>query len=228
MNTLTLSGWTQPSDAVKNALGLSDASIFDYSDYPSPQESFAGLKKFSDVENIIAWSMGGQLAIRAIAAGVLKPKHLTLIAAPYQFMKSADFTEGMDAQTFTTFRDNYASAPERTSSRFHALVAKGDRDMKRILPLLGHHHEVTNTQRWLPWFDDLGRASLREDKLDHFPPTLLIHGSEDAIVPFGQSAALVKKISHATLERWSDVSHAPHLHDPARLLAAIGNHRAAA
>lgn len=227
MKTLTLSGWTQPTDAVKNALAL-DAATFDYSDYASAEASFKGLKTFSEAENVIAWSMGGQLALRAIAAGVLRPQHLTLIAPPYQFIKSADMPEGMDTQTFTNFRDNYARDPERTSARFHALVAKGDADMKRIIGLLGHHPDVTNTARWLPWFDDLGRTSLRDLDVSALPPTIVIHGTNDAIVPLAQSHALAQRAPQVTLSRWEGVAHAPHLHDASRLRSEIDQHRAMA
>lgn len=221
MSTLTLSGWTQPTDAVAQALAP-DANIFDYSEYATPEASFAGLEAFKNVENIIAWSLGGQLAVRAIAAGVLRPKHLTVIAPPYQFVQAG---AGMDTTTFTLFRENYASDPARTKQRFHALVAKGDRDMRRILPLLGHHHAVEDTARWLPWLDDLGATSLDKLNLSALPRTLLVQGVNDAIVPAAQAERFANHAPQITVERWDDVSHAPHMHDAARLTASIVNHR---
>lgn len=225
MKTLTLSGWTQPVDAIARALPGDHAS-FDYSDYANPEASFAALGSFADAEAVIGWSMGGQVAVRAIAAGVLRPKHLTLIATPYQFVNGAGFEHGMDVTTYRLFRENYATDPARTKMRFHSLLAKGDVEMKRILPLLGHHHDVENTARWLPWFDMLGTYSLAGVDLSHLPPTLLVQGSADAIVPANQAQHLRRSIPEATVSLWEGVAHAPHIRDPQRLHDEILTHRA--
>lgn len=222
-HTLTLSGWTQPANALLPAVG--EGSIaFDYSDYAHPEASFAALAEFADVPNLIAWSMGGQLALRAMAAGVLRPRHVTLISVPYQFVQTGG--GGMDPLVFDQFRANYASNPTRTKTRFHGLVAKGDRDFSRVIAGLSHHETVEDTARWLPWLDDLAAYSLEAVTLSYTPPTLLIHGTEDAIVPFAQAAQLATKLPHATLDRWEGVGHAPHVHDVERVQKAIAAHRA--
>jgi len=228
MSILTLSGWTQPSDALVRGLALHHAQVFDYSDYPSAEASFAALGEYRDIEEIIAWSMGAQLAIRAVAAGVLKPKHMTLLAAPYQFVSSNDFTDGMDALTYQQFRENYTADPVRTKSRFHALVAKGDSHVRRVLPMLDHHPDVDNTARWLPWLNDLGEHSLHGVDASHMPPTLLIHGTNDAIVPFRQAQKMIEILPAAKLSVWDGVAHAPHLHDATRVMYEIATHKAAA
>ncbi len=224
MSTLTLSGWTQPVDALMHL--AEDAVTFDYSDYPSPEASFVGLGKFSEVERIIAWSMGGQLALRAMAAGVLKPKHLTLIAPPAQFV-TADGLKGMDPLTFEQFRTNYAGDPARTKERFHGLIAKGDADFKRVKEMLGYHPQVEDTARWLPWLDDLAAYRLPPASLANLPPTLIIHGMNDVIVPHAQSLHLAQMSPQVTLRSWDTVGHAPHLHDASRVMAEIAAHRAA-
>lgn len=224
MRSLILSGWTQPTNAL--ATVEPDAATFDYSAYASPEDSFAALEKFKHTKNIVAWSMGGQLALRAIAAGVLSPKHLTLIATPYQFVSGGE-VKGMDPLTFTQFRENYARDPARTKARFHGLVAKGDRDFARVHGLLGHHPEVENTTRWLPWLDALGAHSFAGESFHHLPPTLIVHGKEDAIVPHAQAAHLHAALPKAQLNAWEGVAHAPHLHDAARLRAEIDAHRRA-
>jgi pimeloyl-ACP methyl ester carboxylesterase len=228
MSILTLSGWTQPSDALSRGLSLHHAHTFDYSDYPNAQASFDALRDYAEMEEVIAWSMGAQLAIRAVAAGVLRPKHMTLLAAPYQFVSTDDFKDGMDPLTYQQFRDNYTADPVRTKTRFHALVAKGDAHQRKVLPMLDHHHEVDNTARWLPWLDDLGEHSLRGVNTKSLPPTLLIHGTHDAIVPFAQSQKMQEILPQATLSRWEGAAHAPHLHDAMRVLHEIATHKRAA
>lgn len=222
MSTLILSGWTQPSDAL--AAIEPDAEHFDYSEYASPEASFLQLEKFKHATHIVSWSLGGQLALRAIAEGILAPEHLTLLGTPYQFVSGEGVT-GMDPLTFEQFRANYASNPARTKTRFHGLVAKGDRDFSRVLAELVHHDAVEDTARWLPWLDTLRSYSLRGVTLAHLPRTLIIHGMNDAIVPPAQAQLLAEKLTQATVNFWEDAGHAPHLHDAPRLRAEIAAHR---
>jgi pimeloyl-ACP methyl ester carboxylesterase len=220
MRTLTLSGWAQPADAL--ARYMPGSTTFDYSEYPSVEASFEGLQKFADVPYVIGWSMGGQLALRAIAAGVLKPKHLTLIGTPWQFV--SDF--GMGAQTFDLFADTYSKNPVGHKVRFHGLIAKGDQHAKRILNELEHHPDVENTRRWLPWLQELASYSFDQDKHLYLPPTLLIQGENDTIVRLPQALKFQSELSQITLIRWADTGHAPHISDPKRLLSEIETHRA--
>lgn len=224
MSTLTLSGWTQPVDALLPI--APGAATFDFSEYPSVDDSFAGLQQFRDAAQVVAWSMGAQLALRAIAAGVLRPRHLTLIGAPYRFVSRAD-PEGMSEQTFSQFRDNYARDAARTKDRFHALVAKGDDDMRRVVAGLSHHPEVENTARFLPWLDDLGRFDAATLDLANLPPTLIIHGMNDHIVPHAQAVLLHQRLPAAQLSSWAGTAHAPHVKDAARIRAEMEAHRKA-
>lgn len=222
MSTLLLSGWTQPTDALSH---LEDgATAFDYSEYANPDAAIEALREIKP-SRVIAWSMGGQMALRAMAAGALAPAHLTLIATPMQFVSDATM-KGMDPTTFSLFRESYARDPARTKTRFHGLVAKGDRDMKRVMGLLGHHPEVENVARWLPWLDVLAAYRLDVRALALAPATLIIHGMNDAIVPFAQSVCLASVLPQAELKAWAKVGHAPHVHDADRLRAEIAAHRA--
>lgn len=220
MTTLLLSGWAQPVDAIAHL--VPEAVTFDYSAYPSPGEAIIALKNIPHTK-CVAWSMGGQLALMAIAAGAIAPAHLTLIAAPHRFVGEG----GMGAETFRLFRESYAADPARTKARFHGLIAKGDQRLRAVMELLGHHPQAEETARWLPWLDHLGSHAIDTSALANAPPTLIIHGMNDQIVPHAQSEFLARALPRATLHSWANVGHAPHLHDPARLIAHINAHRAA-
>ena len=222
MNILTLSGWTQPSDALAQI--IPHAGYFDYSDYPNPESSFAGLAPFANVPHVVAWSMCGQLALKAIQAGVLNPKKLTLIAVPYQFVADSRVKAAMDPLIFAQFRENYAHHPARSKTRFHGLIAKGDQHHARVMAALGHHREVEHTPRWLPWLDALASDSFYRVDLSRLPPSLIIHGENDMIVPVAQSKHLANALSCATLEVWPDCGHAPHLHDPIAFHRLVQSH----
>lgn len=221
MTTLLLSGWAQPADALSHL--AENAVLFDYSDYPSPDAAIDALSTLKP-KHIIGWSLGGNLALRAIGAGALKPEHLTLIGAPMRFVGE----HGMGPETFHLFRESYASDPTRTKGRFHALIAKGDLAARQVMELLGHHPKVEEISRWLPWLDDLGNHAISAEMLASVPPTLIIQGMNDAIVPYAQSELLARALPNAQLNRWEGVGHAPHLHDAARLRQEIAQHREAA
>ncbi len=105
------------------------------------------------------------------------------------------------------------------------LIAKGDRDAKRVMGELSHHPEVENTARWIPWLEWLGMGNLDDIRGAKLPPTLIVHGTEDAIVVAAQAEKLQAIIPNSTLSIWNDVGHAPQLHDAERLRAEITTHR---
>jgi pimeloyl-ACP methyl ester carboxylesterase len=210
---LALSGWAQPARALHDALGL-EAAHHDYSHH-APEHAVASLAPYRDVAHVVGWSMGGQLALAAIAVGVLKPKTLTLLASPFQFVGA----RGMGQQTFAQFRANYITDPARTKTRFHGLVAKGDVCARQVMAMLTHHDDVENTSRWLPWLDYLAQANAAH--WDVRVPTLLIHGTADAIVPVEQVACFKAHMPQLQVEIWEGCGHAPHLHDAARLLTTM-------
>lgn len=215
-NTLTLSGWTQPKDALLPL--VPQALTFDYSDYADEASAFLALAKAAhEVEQVVAWSMGAQLALKAVALGVITPKRMLLLAPPLQFVSTPDFKLGMDPLTFQQFRDNYAKNPARTKERFHALVAKGDENTHHVLRALTHHAEVEDTQRWLPWLDHLGKQSLRGLKMPYNPTITVVHGDQDAIIPVAQASHWPAYLPKVTVHIWQGVAHAPHLHDAERL-----------
>src|SRR5262249_1438587 len=160
----------------------------------SPEASFEALRAFVDVPHVVGWSLGGQLALRAIAAGVLKPRHLTLIATPWQFIGK----DGMGEETFGLFRASYRSAPEPTMDRFAGLIAQGDAEARNILRQFRHHLDAGDPARWLPWLDTLALNPLHDLAFDTLPPTLLIHGEGDAIVPVAQASFLKQALPAAT------------------------------
>lgn len=221
---LTLSGWTQPADAVARVLPMA-VSHMDYSEYPSPDAALEVLATLhAQTEHVIAWSMGGLLAVRAIEAGVIAPQKLTLIAPPYQFVNDDRFNAGMDPATFNLFRENYVADAARSKTRFHGLIAKGDARLREVMAQLTHHTHVENVPRWLPWLDDLASYSHTQSTHAILPDTQLIQGSHDAIVPAGQALAWQQHYPQVALHLWENVGHAPHLHDTQRFLQQINAH----
>ena len=80
---------------------------------------------------------------------------------------------------------------------------------------------VMETARWLPWMDFLESHSAGGTDYSHLPPSLILHGRRDAIVPVAQAIRLATALPHSTLSIWEEAGHALHHHDAARLRREI-------
>lgn len=219
---LCVSGWAQPHDALRV---LSDkASHLDYHDCQSLEEALELIAGHSPA-TAIGWSLGGWLLMRAIEKGLVAPKQLVLLAPPLQYVSSPDFPYGMDNLTFRLFAESYEKDPARTSKRFSALIAKGDSKFSEILNALGYWEKSAEKYRWSFWLDVLEEQKHHHLQFKNFPPTLLIHGKQDVIIPYAQGKILAERIP-GSLIGLKDAGHAPHLHDPEAIRFAIYEHAA--
>lgn len=211
MKILTFSGWAQPYDSIQHLLPGSEAI-----DYASHDETslFTYLSHtHADAELAIGWSLGGQLAVRAIANTVLNPKKLVLIAAPFQFVADQQFPHAMPKELFEIFYDNYKNDTARTVSKFTGLIAKGDSNQTHVESILRENTQGLDSERWRPWLYNLGHFSARALDFSHFPPTLIVHGEKDAIVKVEHARIYNQTIPASKIVVLPQVAHAPHLHD---------------
>jgi pimeloyl-[acyl-carrier protein] methyl ester esterase len=170
----------------------------------------------------IGWSLGGQLLVRAVAAGRVTPKALLLLGAPFQHVADAHFPQGVPLGAASEYRENYRHAPMETLKQFMGYIGYGDRFATRIIRSLNQH--ITLWDNGLFWLDELMRTSCRILDFSRFPKTILVHGTEDKVISPENAKAFKAKIPHAELLLWSDCGHAPHLHNPDVLRKVIANH----
>ncbi len=211
MHIMTLSGWGQHADSLASLVEAGDhkALHIHYRNFEGPKELFPFIKdKPCDV--LMGWSLGGQLAVRAVHEGILKPKVLVLVSTAFTFISEED---GMPLKTFNTFEQTMYKQPEKTLRRFASLVAQGDSKAKEITKVLTTPELAP--EGWLLWLKELRHFSSESVDFAHFPKTLLVHGKKDGVVPVKQSHyfhALLPQCQMVVLE---DAGHAPHLHNPA-------------
>jgi len=225
LSATTLSGWGQPHDALSSIAPT--ALHIDYARHTSAQAALldiAAHAKGHDV--VIGWSLGGQLAVRAIASGLIKPRALVLIATPFQFVAKADskFGQkfGMPADLYAKFRDNYVSNPSKTLHMAQASILRGDERVSAVRAHLDQQDkQAIQSKDWLNWLDILEGFDCAGLSLAEFPPTLLIHGDKDAVVFHEQSERFATAIPHARLVTLTGCGHAPHWHDDARVREEI-------
>jgi pimeloyl-ACP methyl ester carboxylesterase len=215
MSVLTVSGWGQPHDSL--AILIADARHVDYSGLNSVHDAFTRIAADQpECDIAIGWSLGAQLLVRAIAANLLRPKRLLLIAPSYQFVASLDFLEGMEPAVFDKFQKGYQRHPGRTLDRFSALVASHDQNAPRVAQALSESRSQISETAWGFWLDELKTFSCDILDFTSFPDTLLLHGSQDVVANVAQSQAFLRRLPQARLEVWEGCGHAPHLHDPER------------
>ncbi len=217
MKTITFSGWTRPHDAL-NVIAP-EAEHIDYSRFTSIGQLTDAWEKEADV--VIGWSLGGMIARQLILHKKLSPDYLILIATPYQFVACDRFSSAMPAETFRQFYHDYRADTGCTIRRFHGLLAKGDIHARRLLNEYVHHPQAEDAARWLPWLDWLESYKANHHAYDDFPPTLIIHGRNDAIVPYEQGRALHKIMKHSHFDSIENCGHTPHRHDTAYVMESI-------
>lgn len=214
-NVITLSGWGQAHNSLaavvpKNALHL------DYSKFPSVSDFFDSLRK-EDADVLVGWSLGGQLALRAISENILKPKVLILISAPYQFVANKDIKCSMNKDTFNSFCSSFQNDPVKTLKRFLALISLNDIYHNEVLKELRNITDMENASRWLYWLRQLESFSCNSLDFSKIPSTIAVHGLNDTIVDSTQTGLFKSLIKDYKIEIFEECGHAPHLHNQKRV-----------
>jgi pimeloyl-[acyl-carrier protein] methyl ester esterase len=224
MSMLALSGWGQPHDAL--AAIAPGADHFEYASYENPAAALEALTHAAQgKDTIIGWSLGGQLAVRAIATGLIAPKRLVLIAAPFQFVASNEVPLGMKPDLHARFYENYTANPERTLKKAWELIVKDDRNEAEVRGYLSKQDSgAVLMQNWKAWLDVLEDFSCAGLDMSNFPPTLLLHGNKDVVISIEQSYHFKQTIAHARLVEFPDCGHAPHWHATDKVSELIHEH----
>jgi pimeloyl-[acyl-carrier protein] methyl ester esterase len=213
MKILALSGWGQPHDTLADI--VPNATHFDYADYKTIDEALVGIAKEANSHDaVIGWSLGGQLAVRAVAKGLMQPKKLVLIGVPFQFVHSDEIKIGMPRDKFQKFRDNYEKNAVRTLAKAWELIILNDKNPEHVRARLEQYNRASMMEKnWLHWLDMLDGFSCKDIDFSKFPPSLLVHGVQDAVVEHTQAHEFAKLIPQTKHIIIPDAGHAPHWHD---------------
>lgn len=213
MRVLALSGWSQAVDGLRSVLPKG-AMVFDYGAYSTIQECFRALQYLLEApDTVVGWSLGGQVAVRAIAAGVLSPEKLVLIASPFQCAASEDFPDATPVEILAKSRAYFIEYPPTMLREFMGFVSLGHHNQREVYMQLLSNVALQENHHWLYWFDELVRFSCREVDFSGFPLTELIWGEGDRVIPSAQAHHFLEALPGSRLHLLPECGHAPQWHD---------------
>lgn len=214
---LTISGWAQKPDSLLRAVPQGrDATYIDYLHCQDFAEVAATLlPPYKETPIVMGWSLGSQLAVRAVASGYLKPKLLVLFSAPYQYVNGGDIKCGAPKLVFKAFTQVFKMTPNKALQSFAHSMAGKDHALKYVFETI--EDDPVRMKEWVRWLKILGEFSCETLDFEHFPRTILIHNEPDPITPTDQSRLYHERLPESVLEIIPVEGHAPHLQDTARV-----------
>ena len=171
---------------------------------------------------LIAWSLGGLLALRLAARFPDKVKRLILIASTAYFPCDEAGINGIDRAWLDSFSQRFVDAPEKTLQRFMTLQVKGERQAKPCLRLLQQLCTVSeyNMDECRAGLMLLSTMDVRAELAQIGQQVRVIHGQNDAVLPLAAGQNLARYFStdcHVIV----DAGHVPHVSHPEAVAEAI-------
>ena len=161
------------------------------------------------VENESKGVLRGSVAVRAVAAGFLRPKLLVLFSAPYQYVNGDDIKCGAPKLMFKAFSQVFKMTPRKSLQNFAQMMAGKEGHLKYIFETIEDNPD--RMKEWSRWLKILGEFSCETLDFEHFPRTILIHNEPDPVTPTGQSRLYHERLPESVLEIIPIEGHAPHL-----------------
>ena len=158
----------------------------------------------------LGWSMGGLFALHAAHHFAAAVRGLLMVCASPRFVRSADWSLGMEPGVFRGFARDLAADYRATIERFLWLEAQGSEHARAQLQLLRAQaflHGEPSPQRLREGLELLQQADLR----GHLPglrmPSLWLAGRRDRLV---SPAAMQWSAQQAVAGSYQQVEHAGH------------------
>lgn len=174
--------------------------------------------------NVIAWSLGAQMALQWAHDHPAQVGRLVLIAATPCFVARSDWAAGMAPSVFEAFAGDVHRDVSAALARFALLQARGDAHMSAVARVL-REAVCRDTDDIRPalhaGLECLKNADLRACARKVTQPAYLIHGANDGLVPFAAAERLSADMPRARLRVMPGAGHAPHVSEPAALAASI-------
>lgn len=144
------------------------------------------------------WSLGGLLAMQRVLDGTARPSGLVLLSTTPSFCAREDFSDGTNVAHVKALRRSIVSHAVSRLSAFFTQTALphplSEADRQERLNAV----KDVETDAFLAGLDYLLTADLRKQARLIQTPTLVMHGTEDAVIPFAAGKGLSDILPHSS------------------------------
>ncbi len=166
---------------------------------------------------IIAWSMGGLVAIELLGLKSPKIEKLILVSSTPCFVQTEDWPYAVEAQIFADFRQSLIIDHQATLKRFLAIQALGSRTAREDIKILQTH--LLQRGESEPRALEQGlQILIKEDKRQQLQeitdvPIILIAGKHDTLAKYQGQKAIARQ-DNISLYAIPFAGHAPFISHP--------------
>lgn len=176
---------------------------------------------------LVGWSLGGMLAMEIACRWPERIAALALISSTPSFRLRDGWEHGCDQEVFSDFEQAVVSQSPKIMNRFFALMMLGDGLSRSAYNALArqavNRHSPTTEAGITAGLELLSCIDLRDQIHGLHMPALVMHGEQDAIVPFAASLALAEDLPDSRLQAFSHCGHAPFLTQPEAFNTSLNN-----
>jgi pimeloyl-[acyl-carrier protein] methyl ester esterase len=184
-----------------------------------PQAIERALERISGTCVLMGWSLGALLALRTALEFPERVDRLVLVSGTAR-MPEAEGYAGTDPRVLRAMRSRLTRDAGRVLSEFADLCAEPDGDAA----VRSDYFEMAHTQSreaLSAGLEALASLDFRGRLTEISVPVLLIHGSEDKVIPLSQTEALTAHLPDARLEVLVGRGHALPLTASGELVQAV-------
>ena len=220
--------WFQQRQAFPDAIFINLPGHGGAADAPADQWLQIVADQLPDAPAVlVGWSLGGMLAMAIACRWPERIAALALIASTPSFRLRDGWAHGCDQVVFADFEKAAVSQSPKIMNRFFALMILGDglsRSAYNALARQAVNRQCPTTAAGITTgLALLISIDLRDQLHGLSMPTLVMHGEQDAIVPFAAGLALVEALPDSRLQAFSHCGHAPFLTQPEAFNTSLYN-----
>jgi pimeloyl-[acyl-carrier protein] methyl ester esterase len=171
----------------------------------------------------LGWSLGGQAALAAAAAGHIQGR-LALVASTPRFASAPDWPCGMAPDVLAGFAGGLARDPAKALRDFLTLQLRGDRRSAALLAELKGAlaaRPAPDTGALRAGLEILATADLRPQLDGLRQPVLVIAGERDRLTPAEAGRRLAAAVPAGQYLELPGAAHVPFLSHPEQFVAAL-------
>jgi pimeloyl-[acyl-carrier protein] methyl ester esterase len=138
-----------------------------------------------------------------------------LIAGTPRFVNGADWTHGIAPEVLDTFAGDLEHDCTATLQRFLSLQVRGDADAREVLRQLRRkllQRPASDVAALAAGLRILKDSDLRALLPQISQPALILHGTQDTVVPLAAGEFMAREMRDARLTQIAGAAHAPFAH----------------